>query len=282
LVEPTVGDLGDPRFLQTAVSGVTTVIHLAAAVPGNRHKADAFRRVNVEGTRNLVRAAAEAGVRRFVLLSSAGVYGSGTSLAPRDESTVPTPETAYERSKLEAEHAVVEALAGTPATWVIIRPAGMHGPGRAATLALYRQVRDRRLWIHGPSTVIVHPTYVGDVVRGVMLTLSNASLRNEVFNIAGPEALPYSDLIRRLATRLGAPVRQIHVPARPTRALVSVLAATMRSFGHPVSRLERLTSPVINRSIDCSKARRLLGFEPYPLDEGIDATISWARKERLL
>jgi nucleoside-diphosphate-sugar epimerase len=139
-----------------------------------------------------------------------------------------------------------------------------------ASAQFYRRICRRPLWIHGPATVVVHPTYVGDVVAAILLTLGRTDLQAEVINIAGPRALTYQDLIKLLASRLGVRVYQFQLPVRFTRG-VAMMAG-----------LESLARPVVNRSLDITKARHLLGFEPHPLEVGIDETIAWARRERLL
>ena len=181
------GNLLDPPSLRAALDGVTTVVHLGASV-GVEPTADMFR-VNVEGTRNLARAARAQGVASFVHVSSAGIYGNGTTETPHTEAATPAPQSEYERSKFESERALVDLLDGSGIRWTILRPAGVHGPGRAATLAFYRMIQRRRLWIHGPARVIVHPTYVDDVVGAVRLVLDRSDCGGRIFNIAGERAI---------------------------------------------------------------------------------------------
>jgi dihydroflavonol-4-reductase len=276
------GDLLDRLSLHTALRGVSTIVHLAAVLPDSDVPADTFRRVNVEGTRNLARAARECGVAHFVHASSAGVYGDGATLGLRDESSPVAPRTLYEQTKLEGERTVVTELSHTSVSWTILRPAGVHGPGRLASARLFRRIRRQAVWIHGPTTVMVHPTYVGDVVSAVLLTVGRTDLGAQIVNIAGPLALTYRALIDLLASRLGVRVHQLQVPVRATRAVACAGVAVTRVFGQPPPTLERLTRPVLNRTLDITKARRLLGFEPHPLETGIDETIAWARRERLL
>jgi nucleoside-diphosphate-sugar epimerase len=281
--ETVPGDLLDPASLGPLLDGITAVVHLAAALPKEGVPADRLLAVNVEGTRNLARAAGGRGVGLFVHGSSGGVYGDGADPAPRSESVAPAPGTPYERSKLEGERAAIAELSAAGVPWIVLRPSGIHGPGRTASATFYRQIQQRKVWVHGPARVIVHPTDVTDVVSAARLALRRSDLAGEIFNVAGPEPLEYSALIAAVGERLGVRPIQWHMPATPIRALADLAAATARAAGRgPVPALDRLRRTTVNRSLDITKAVQLLGFQPLPLVAGIDATIEWARRERLL
>lgn len=277
-IEWRAGDLRDPASLARALDGIETVVHLAAALPAAGVPPEAIRGVNVDGTRELARAAARAGVSRFIHGSSAGVYGDGMGSRPHEETEQAAPATPYERSKLEGEAAVIAELAGTDVSWVVLRPSGVQGPGRAATADFYRRIRRQPLWVHGPATVIVQPTDVGDLVQGILRALDRPAVAGDVINIGGAEALRYPDLIGRIARLLGVRVRQLQVPPGPARAAARI---GLRAIGHSAA-LRRMAQPFVNRSVDITRARRLLGFEPSPLDESIERTIAWARRENRL
>jgi UDP-4-keto-D-QuiNAc 4-reductase len=278
-VEVRSGDLLVPPTLPAALRGATTVIHLAAALPGNGVSDGLMRQTNIDGTGNLARAAAAAGIQRFIHMSSAGVYGDGADLLAADENTTPRPETPYERSKLDAEDALVAALDGTTVSVVVLRPSGIHGPTRDATVHFYTEICRRRVWVHGPASVIVHPTYVGDVISAVLAVLDRPLRSGAVFNIAGAEALTYRDLIDRVARRLHVRTHQVQFPAPPIRALARLATVLAPGPGRSMPALARLQRPLINRSVDISRARAVLGFEPCSLDAAIDATIAGARRE---
>lgn len=241
-VRCTAGDLRDGSSLARALEGIDVVVHAAAAL-GGAPEAD-LTRLNVEGTSALARAARQAGVRRFLHVSSAGVYGDGAGGEPHRETDVPRPGTAYERSKLASEAALAEALEGSGVSWTILRPAGLYGPDRQATAALFGQVARRRLWLHGATRVVVHPTHVEDLVDAAQRALGREDLRGEVLNVGGERALEYSALIAEIGRRVGREPVQLRLPA-----------------------LRRA-----NRAVDTSRARKLLGFAPMPLAAGLDRT----------
>lgn len=281
-IDVAVGNLLEASTLDAALDGVTAVIHLAAAVPGSTAAPELFR-TNVEGTRTLARAARSRGVTAFIHGSSAGIYGDGGHEIPHSETAVPAARSDYERSKLESETALIATLEGSNVRTVILRPAGVHGPGRPATLAFYRMIQRKTVWVHGPARVVVHPTYVDDVVQAIRLVLDRNDISGETFNIGGERALTYPELIETVARALDRRVTQVTPLPRAVRTGARLLESGMRAIGLESAPLvTRLASPIVNRSIDTSKARRQLGFEPLPLEAGVRATVDWFRAEGLL
>lgn len=277
-----IGDLLKPATLAAALDGVTTVVHLAASVPRPGQSEDTFR-ANMEATRNLARAVRGSSVQRFVHGSSAGVYGDGTLETPHSENAPTNARTGYERSKRDAEEALTSELAGSRVRWVILRPAGIHGAGRPATLAFYRTVQRRKLWVHGPARVIVHPTHVDDVVHAILLALDRNDLEGETFNVGGERPMEYSGLIETIGRILGRRVVQVTPVPRAVRAGARALQGAAAFLGRPPSeRVARLATPLINRAVDTSKARQLLGFEPVPLEESIRKAVDSFRRKGLL
>lgn len=127
------GDVTQPKTLEPALEGVDVVYH-AAGLPEQWVRCnDIFRRVNVEGTRNMVEAVMRTGIRRFVYTSTIDVFKAGKGEA-YDESVIDDlPKgTAYERSKQEADRVVTEAL-GRGLNTVFLHPSGVYGPGPAAS-----------------------------------------------------------------------------------------------------------------------------------------------------
>jgi nucleoside-diphosphate-sugar epimerase len=178
-----VGDLADQGLVQAVLPGVEAVVHTAALhVPDlGRAGPEEFRRVNVEGTRGLLQAAAAAGVTRFVLLSTTSVYGCSSRTGPPatwvDEGLPPRPEDEYDRTKLEAETIAREASGGRLST-VILRLARCF-PEPAHLVAFYRLYRgvDRR------DVAEAH-------LRAVLARVSGST----TVNIAGPSPFVPDDV----------------------------------------------------------------------------------------
>ena len=129
-----VGDIGSGTQWDVALHDVDCVIHLAARVHVMAEKTgdtlSRFRLVNVDGTINLARQAAAAGVKRFIYLSSIKVNGETTSVGKRfNADDFPAPIDPYAISKYETEQVLLELSSETALEVVIIRPPLVHGPG---------------------------------------------------------------------------------------------------------------------------------------------------------
>lgn len=271
------GDLRQPDSLRAALRGVDTVVHAAATLPGGPHVDQDLEVVNAGGTEAIARAARDAGVARFVHISSAGVYGDGVTAAPHRESDEPHPGNAYERSKLAAEHALGAVLAGSGVAWTILRPQGLYGADRPATAVQFREVATRRVWIHGSARLVVHPTYIEDLARAVALVLDRADLNAETINIGGSRALELHELITLIGARVGHTPYQVVLP-RSAGRFAALLSGAWTRFGTPPAVLARQARKWINRAVSIEKAQRLLNFTPLALELGLDQTAAQLRR----
>lgn len=254
------GDLAAPASLPDAVRDVDTIVHAGAALGEASISHAALEQVNALGTAALARAARGAGVRRFLHISTAGVYGNGRSAAGHREDSPLAPSSPYERSKLQAENALAEALAESEVRWTVLRPAGLYGADRPATQSFFRQVARRAFWLHGPARVVVHPTHITDLVLAVRRVLELDALDGEIINVAGARAIEFRDLIKLVGATVGHVPMQLSVPA-----LFAPRAGSR-----------------INRAVDIGKARRLLHFAPISLEEGVAQTAARLRRQGLL
>ena len=243
------GDLSDPTALRRALAGVRTIIHAAATMPASGADEVEFRRVNVTGTTTLAALARESAVQQFVFVSTAGVYGDAAR-APRTESDATSPSDTYSRTKLEAERALQRTLGGSAVRWTILRPPGLFAGDREETATLVQAVATRRLWLHGPTRVVLQPTHVDDVARAAVAVAARDDLGGEVLNIGGSRTLAYQELISLIGARVGHTPFQLSAPRWRT----------------------------VDRSISIERARRVIAFEPTPLDAGLDATVAELRR----
>lgn len=271
------GDLNDPSSLAAALEGIHTVVHAAAKLAVRDRGAPELESINADGTAAIARAARAAGVRRFCQISSGGVYGDGATAVPHVESDEPRPGNAYERSKLAAERALISALAGSDVTWIVLRPQGLYAADRPATAAMFREVAARRVWIHGAPRVVVHPTYIDDLVSAVRLAIDCDTVERDVFNIGGSRALDLTELIALIGARMAHTPHQWRVPRFAGRSAAAIGRA-WAALGTPPAALLRQGRAWINRAVSIDKARRVLGFEPVPLELGLDATAAQLRQ----
>lgn len=274
-VHAVVADLEQPATLPRALDGVDTVVHLAGALGGT--DPGRLRAVNVTGSRNLAVAARQAGVRTFVHVSSAAVYGERHGLVLLGEADETAPASPYGQSKLDGERAVRGALEGGRVTLVVMRPTGVYGGRRTATQAMLRSVLRWPLRVHLPPQVVVHPTYVDDLVRCLLRAVEPPRMSDPIVNVGGERPVTYQSWLAMAAAALGSPMYQWSVPAglvaRPAIALSVVTSFVNAGVA---ARLARFAQPCVSAAVDVSKARRLLGLSPIPLTLGMELTVAEA------
>ena len=267
-------DVTDPRVQRRAVEGVDTVFHLAAAHLGVSQSEGAFRRINVGAVEGLVARSQDAGVRRFVHCSSVGVYGRIRN-PPADEETPCHPELVYERTKLEGESVVLDAMRnGLPA--VILRPVWVYGPGCPRTEKLFRALRKGRFVLAGDGLNLRHCIYVRDMVEAFQRAAGADSAIGQVIVVGDRQAVTVRHLVDEMA-RLAGVRRPRSVPL----ALLSAAALAAEWGGRILGREPPISRRTLrfftgNTAFDTSRAGALLGFEPtYDLAAGLAETYEY-------
>lgn len=213
-----VPSLGPEADWSEALAGVDAVIHCAARVHVMReHATDPlaeFRCANVEGTLRLARQAVEAGVRRFVFVSSVKVCGEQTR--PGEAffaDATPRPCDPYGLSKLEAEEGLFALAAASGLEVVIVRPPLIYGPGvRANFLSMLRWLNKGiplPLGAIGNSRSLVA---LDNLVDLLVLCLTHPAAAGERFLVSDGKDLSTSELLLRLGHALGRPARLLSVP----------------------------------------------------------------------
>lgn len=275
-------DIRDTAALN-ALLDVDTVFHLAAAhldvLKDEAHYFD----VNVRATAELARLAAAAGVRRFVHCSSVGVYGPLHAL-PADEATTPHPDIAYERSKLEGERAVLDAVAGTGMDTVILRPAWVYGPRCPRTWKLIRTIARKRFFFVGDGATLRHPIHIEDMLEAFELAATRPVPSGEVLIAAGPDTVSIRQLVELVIEELGM---RYSPPRVPWWLMETACLAMEKGFG-----LAGREPPFSRRSLkffsessayDIARAGRVLGFQPrVRTREGLRRTIRYYREQGIL
>ena len=253
------------------------IVHCAARVHVmNDPAADplqAFRHVNVAGTLQLARLAAEAGVRRFVFLSSIKVNGEqtfpGQPFRPDQE---PAPLDPYGLSKYEAELGLQALSRKTGMEVVIIRPPLVYGPGvRANFLAMMRWLsRGIPLPLGGVTDNRRSLVALDNLVDLIVLCLDHPAAANQILLVSDAEDLSTAELLRRMAQALGRTARLLPVPPGVLRLGAKMLGRS--------SVAERLCGSL---QVDISKTRELLAWSPpLGVNEGLRRTAEhWLQSE---
>jgi len=261
-----VGEIGPDTDWHTALADCDSVVHLAARVHVMRDDAAdplaAFRAVNTEGTLNLARQAAAAGVRRLVFVSSIKVNGEGRA-APYTEADPAAPRDAYACSKWEAEQGLWAIAATTGMEVAILRPPLVYGPGVGANfLRILRWVA--RGWPLPLARVDNRRSllYLGNLADAIRVCLEHPAAAGKTYLVSDGEDVSTPELIHRLALALGRPARLLALPSAWLR-----LAAAVSWRGAEIDRL------LGSLALDTGAIRRDLDWRPpYTLDQGLTAT----------
>ncbi|MBC9250059.1 hypothetical protein A9179_07180 [Pseudomonas alcaligenes] len=228
--EPLVlGDLARGEIDPHVLAGVGVVVHAAARVHVMQEVAaeplEEFRAVNLHGTLRLARAASQAGVARFIFLSSIKVNGEETAPGcPFTADDIPAPLDPYGVSKLEAEQALLELAQASGMQVVIIRPPLIYGPGVRANF------RSMLRWlnagvplplggINNRRSLVALP----NLLDLLSVCLKHPAAANQVFLVSDGEDLSTSELLRRLAFALHKPSRLLPVPQGALRLMAVLL-----------------------------------------------------------
>ena len=265
-----VADIGSTTDWSAALAGVEVVVHLAARVHVMKETLadplEAFRAVNVAGTRRLAQSAAAAGVRRLVFMSTVKVHGEATSGRPWTEDSPLAPEDDYGRSKREAEETLREVSGATSLETVVVRSPLVYGPGNKANFLRLLSVL-RKGWPLPLASVDNRRSFIflDNLVDALMQCASHPKAAGRAYLVSDGHDLSTPELLRELGGALGRPARIFSFPPRLLR-----LAGSCTGTSGAVERL------LDSLAIDSGRIQRELGWSPPVAPaEGLRATARW-------
>ncbi len=309
-LEPVLLDVMKPEQIAAAMNGA------GSYGPGGLrviHTAYGSARVTVEGTRNVLEAALQAGAARVVYISTTEVYG--TPLGEVDE-TYPLEPTGseYGDSKIEAERLCWEyGVKGLPVT--VVRPTIVYGPfGRTWTVEMAAKLQSGKWGVfEGYGGGLCNLVYVSDLVDGILLASRHPAAVGEAFNVSGPEPITWNNYFARFNAAMGLPALE-HVQPNRMRLRATLMspvrsAARMaqKRFDKPLRRLAAKFRPAKQAMLSAEKsirstprfedlelynrdalystrkAQELLGYQPrFDVDPGLLLTVAWLRNVGLV
>jgi len=257
-----------------AIGGCDLVIHAAGLT---RARSDqAYRSVNVDGTRAVVAAANQAGAR-IIHISSLAAIGPGTPDRPAHEDDRPQPLTAYGRSKLASE-AVVRSEARVP--WTILRPSAVYGPNDRQFLPVVRLAIRGIFPLLARSSAAFTLVYASDLARAVATAADDERSVGQAIFIGHRDPQTAYAILRQLAQAVDRPYKPRRIPAALVRALALVGESAWRVGRRPAFDMARFTE-LRAEGFVCSveRARAVLGFSAeVALAEGLEETVKWYRE----
>ena len=279
-VECVICSITDKPKVGEALKGIDAVFHLAAAQHEMNVPDEHFWKVNVDGTKTLLRSCLERGVKFVLHGSTIGVYGELRGVITEESPC--RPDNIYGITKFEGEK-VARSYADRIAV-SIIRIPEVYGPGDRRLLKLFKAVRGGRFIIPGKGKNLHHPIFVRDLIDGFFCALEKKEAKGETFLLSGPRPVTTEEMVECVAGALNVQLKVIHVPFWPFWAAAFLMEKTLRPLGIQPP-LHRRRMDFFKKSFELSsrKARELLGFEAKTdFAQGARLTAEWYEKEGLL
>lgn len=260
-----VGDLASNIDWSMALEGVDVIVHAAARVhimrDTVRDPLAEFRRINVDATLDFAHQAADAGVKRFIFLSSVKVNGEETLPGHSyTEESHPAPKDPYSISKYEAEQGLKTQALESGLEIVIIRLPLVYGPGVKGNFKSMMHLASKGIplpfgAINNQRSLVA----IDNLVDFIITCIDSSAAANQTFLVADGEDISTTELLRHFSSAKGKPTRLIPMPAGLVRLGVNLLGKkgiSQRLFG--------------SLQVDITKAREVLGWTPpVSVEEGL-------------
>jgi len=257
-VDVVYGDLKDGDGVRRAVKGCGVVFHLGAlvAIPYSYRSPNDFVQTNVNGTANVLNAALEYGVERFVHTSTSETYGTA-QYQPIDEAHPLVGQSPYSASKISADKLAESYFLSFDLPVSTIRPFNTYGPRQSARAVIptiiAQALKSNELQL-GSTTPKRDFNFIDDTVAGFVAVATNDRAIGEVINIGSGRTVSIADVVQQVGEIVSRPL-EVHTDGsrvRPEKSEVGLLLA------------------------DIGKAQRLLGWSPQvSLRDGLERTVEW-------
>ncbi len=283
--EAVMGELDDVESLRRGCENCDVVYHSAARVEIYGDESD-FNRTTVDGTRRLAQAARDAGVKRFVQLSSCGIYhpklfAKGTVLNEATPTPMPPAWFPYGRSKLRAEEVVREECDGRM-EWVIVRLGYLYGPrNRTMKTHVEPAMRDSTMTILGKGDNEMAFVYVTDVVQAVAQAGRVPEAAGRILIAAGNEHVTQKEYFDTLADGFGIPRIRKHMPYWIAYFFSWLGEYVIRSGPRRASvRRASVALTGLPQRVNCETTQRILGWKPQVrFADGMRKAFEWYHAE---
>lgn len=262
---------------------VEIVIHMAGQMGGYGVAVETYERTNCQMTQDIINACKASGIKQFIYLSTPGVQGFGKRLCEEKETYAP--RNSYEETKVKAERLILDSLTDSGVKYTILRPDFVYGPGDYRRIKMYKNIRDRKFILTTSGKSYIHPTYVQDVVQGIVCSINNTNAFNEIFNLSADKDLTVREYLETIAEYFHVRVLRIPIGYRLSIMAATVIEKFYNAFLHKegfVSK-NKIDFLALDHSTSNQKAKQLLGFRPqYDFRKGFRKTMEWCEKEQLL
>ncbi|MFL2780608.1 MAG: NAD-dependent epimerase/dehydratase family protein [Rhodospirillales bacterium] len=271
-----VPEISENTDWSNIISGAEVVIHLAARVhimkDQSRNPIEAFRRVNTLGTKSLALQAANAGIKRFIFLSTVKVAGETSPIDGFKESGPISPNDPYSISKYEAEQELLKIAQSSSMEVVIIRPPLVYGPNvKGNFLSLLKLAKKNYPLplnsINNKRSLI----FVDNLTDAITKAVDHPKAANKIFFLSDEENLSTTELINKISRAFGTKARIFNIPQKYLILLGKITGNT--------AIIKRLTQTL---TVDSTRIKSDLNWSPpFQSDVGIEKTVNWYNRSLL-
>ncbi|MCC5666729.1 NAD-dependent epimerase/dehydratase family protein [Nostoc sp. CHAB 5784] len=277
-VEVIIGSIIDSAIAQKACQGVDIVLH-TEQIAEEAGAINRFRDVNVGGTVNIAKAAKQAGVKRFVHLSSVMVYGFNYPNGITESGPLSGENNPYCQTKIEAEKALLELNNASDFGIIIIRAGDVYGPGSIPWIVRPILMMRQKLFAYAnDGKGVINHVYIDNLIDGIFIAIKK-EISGEIFNITDGQETSWKEYFMRLAAieGLSAP---LSLPKDEIKLFLKLRVQGQKLFRKKVDILPE-SIDFMTRPYACSiaKAQNLLNYKPtIDLEEGMQRTHEWLQK----
>ena len=285
-VEIAIGDLGDEQSVAAAVKGVDFVVHAGAAMRGT---AENYETATIQGTRNVLKACREGGVKKLVHISSCTVYEiagySENQLVTEDSQLERNPlqRGLYSASKLQSEALVTAAMGDKSFPIVVLRPGTLYGPGTAVFTSLMGIFLAWRIFVvFGDGTNVLPLIHVDNAVDAVVECMRNSAADNQIFNVMDQDPISKKAYVERVIKPLYPGAIMIYVPMPLLVALTWMQEKVLACLGKkPFLTVYRLASSQNRIRYSTSRIEYAIGWRSrIKFEQGVEQLIRYFSERR--
>jgi NADH dehydrogenase len=257
-VELAQGDVTEEASLPSAAAGIHTAIHLVGII--RESKGRTFEDMHTRATQALIRACVQGGVRRFIYISAVGADENAASR--------------YHHTKWQAE----EAVKRSGLEYLILRPSIICGPGDGFVTMLVDMLKGGRVFpIIGSGEYQLQPVWVQDLHTCIIEALAEAPVWNRTYEIGGPEAMTFNQVVEQVMQVSGIRRRRVHLPLW----LMSPAVAVLQRFPAFPLTSDQLLMMQQGNVCDIGPMRHDFGVEPAPFRQVIETYVPTLARDTL-
>jgi nucleoside-diphosphate-sugar epimerase len=282
-VELFYGDLRNEDSLKDIAKDCKIVYHLAGEIHSSRCRD--FYRVNFEGTKNLVKVCLSNDIDRFIFLSSIGAVGPNQKRGVLlNEQSPCRPISAYGRSKLKAEHFLLQLFKKHEFSVTIIRAPMIYGSlGQSDIITkILHMIQKGRVFIIGSGNNVRSFCHIDNLIQGVISAERSKNSTGEIYFISDKKSYTYNELFQKIAEQFGATLKKTHLP-KWLGKICGLVFTALSVMGFCSLPLYTTWNMILDMACDIKKAKEEINFKPQiETKEGLEKTVKYFIEQGLV